>query len=78
MAVLEAAQTAAEINIDVVDAGIVTKDKRPRGAGEVTLREALEQHVTQALDPRQHRISGETAPRMRLTCACTSGAGSIC
>jgi integrase len=61
MTVIEAAQTAAEINTQVEDAGVVTKDARPRGAGEITLREALEQHVTQALDPRQRRISEETA-----------------
>ncbi|MEZ5773124.1 MAG: Arm DNA-binding domain-containing protein, partial [Defluviimonas denitrificans] len=61
MTVIEAAQTAAEINTQVEDAGVVTKDARPRGAGEITLREALEQHVTQALDPRQRKISDETA-----------------
>lgn len=61
MTVIEAAQTAAEINTQVEDAGVVTKDTRPRGAGEITLREALEQHVTQALDPRQRKISDETA-----------------
>lgn len=61
MSVIEAAQTAAEINTQVEDAGIIAKDKRPRGANEVTLREALEQHVTQALDPRQRKISNETA-----------------
>ncbi|MFV0334011.1 MAG: tyrosine-type recombinase/integrase [Tropicimonas sp.] len=61
MTVIEAAQTAAEINTQVEDAGVVTKDARPRGAGEITLREALEQHVTQALDPRQRKISEETA-----------------
>lgn len=61
MTVIEAAQTAAEINTQVEDAGVVVKDTRPRGAGEITLREALEQHVTQALDPRQRKISEETA-----------------
>lgn len=61
MTVIEAAQTAAEINTQVEDAGIIVKDKRPRGADEVTLREALEQHVTQALDPCQRKISDETA-----------------
>ena len=47
--------------LQVEDAGIIVKDKRPRGADEVTLREALEQHVTQALDPRQRKISDDTA-----------------
>lgn len=61
MTVIEAAQTAAEINIQIEEAGIVVKDKRTRGADEITLREALEQHVTQALDPRQRKISGQTA-----------------
>ena len=61
MTLIEAAQTAAEINTQVEDAGIIVKDKRPRGADEVTLRVALEHHVTQALAPRQRRISDETA-----------------
>lgn len=61
MTIVEAAQKAAEINTQVEEAGIVVKDKRPRGADEITLREALEQHVTQALDPRQRRISEQTA-----------------
>jgi len=61
MTVIEAAQTAAEINIQIEEAGIVVKDKRTRGADEITLREALEQHVTQALDPRQRKISEQTA-----------------
>lgn len=61
MTVIEAAQAAAEINTQVEEAGIVVKDKRPRGADEITLQEALKQHVTQALDPRQRKISEQTA-----------------
>lgn len=61
MTAIEAAQTSAEINIQIEEAGIVVNDKRPRGVDKITLREALEQHVIQALDPRQRKISEQTA-----------------
>lgn len=57
--VIEAAQTAAEINTRVEETGLVKNG--PRRSSEVTLSEALEQHVTQALDPRQRKISDDTA-----------------
>ncbi|MDP4034051.1 MAG: Arm DNA-binding domain-containing protein [Pseudorhodobacter sp.] len=59
--VIEAAQTAAEINQRVEETGITRHDDRRRNAPEITLRVALEQHVTQALDPRQRKVSAETA-----------------
>lgn len=61
MTVIEAAQTAAETNGQIEDKGVMVKDTRPRGAGEITLRVALEQHVGRVLDPRQRRITDETA-----------------
>lgn len=61
MGVIEAAQTAAEFNTRVEETGIVVRTDAPRNAPEITLRVALEQHCTQALDPRQRRVSAETA-----------------
>ncbi len=61
MGVIEAAQTAAEINGQIEEKGVVVKDDQPRHAGEITLRVALEQHVGRALDPRQRRMTDETA-----------------
>ena len=61
MGVIEAAQTAAEINQRVEQTGITRHDDRRRNAPEITLRVALEQHCTQALDPRQRKVSAETA-----------------
>ena len=58
MGVIEAAQTAAEINQRVEETGITRHDDRRRNAPEITLRVALEQHCTQALDPRQRKVSG--------------------
>ncbi|MEL7468537.1 MAG: tyrosine-type recombinase/integrase [Pseudomonadota bacterium] len=60
MSVVEASQTAIEINEQIEVAGIVVGDRK-RGEGEITLREALEQHCTQALDKRQRVISKRTA-----------------
>lgn len=61
MGVIEAAQTAAEFNTRVEETGIVARTDAPRNAPEITLRVALEQHCTQALDPRQRKVSAETA-----------------
>ncbi|MBK8458249.1 MAG: hypothetical protein IPL47_15040 [Phyllobacteriaceae bacterium] len=61
MGVIEAAQTAAEINQRVEETGITRHDDRRRNAPEITLRVALEQHCTRALDPRQRKVSVETA-----------------
>jgi len=61
MAVIEAAQTAAEIDTRVEETGVVVRTDAPRNAPEITLRVALEQHVTKALDPRQRSVSAETA-----------------
>ena len=60
MTVIEAAQTAAEINTRVEDTGVTRHDDRPRNAPEVTLRTAFQQHVTQALDPRQKKLTDAT------------------
>ena len=60
MGVIEAAQTAAEINGQIEEKGVVVKDDKPRGAGEITLRTAYEQHVTRALDPRQKKLQDVT------------------
>lgn len=60
MTVIEAAQTAAEINQRVEDTGITRHDDRPRNAPEITLRVAFEQHVSQALDPRQKKLTAVT------------------
>lgn len=61
MTVIEAAQTAAEFNTRIEEAGVIVRNDAPRNAPEITLRLALEQHVTQALDPRQRKVSAETA-----------------
>lgn len=61
MGVIEAAQTAAEFNTRVEETGLIVRTGAPRNAPEVTLRVALEQHCTQALDPRQRKVSAETA-----------------
>lgn len=61
MGVIEAAQTAAEFNTKIEDTGVLVRTDAPRNAPEVTLRVAFEQHVTQALDPRQRKVSAETA-----------------
>lgn len=61
MTVIEAAQTAAEFNTRIEEAGVIVRNDVPRNAPEITLRVALEQHVTKALDPRQRHVSEETA-----------------
>lgn len=61
MTVIEAAQTAAEFNTRIEEAGVIVRNDAPRNAPEITLRVALEQHVTKALDPRQRHVSEETA-----------------
>lgn len=61
MTVIEAAQTAAEFNTRIEEAGVIVRNDAPRNAPEITLRVALEQHVTKALDPRQRHVSAETA-----------------
>jgi len=60
MSVIEAAQTAAEINARVEATGITQHDDRPRNAPEVTLRKAFDEHVSQALDPRQKKLTAVT------------------
>ena len=60
MGVIEAAQTAAEINQCVEETGITRHDDRRRNAPEIMLRVALEQHCTRALDPRQRKVLPET------------------
>ena len=61
MGVIEAAQTAAEFNTKIEDTGVLVRTDAQRNAPEITLRVAFEQHVTQALDPRQRKVSAETA-----------------
>lgn len=61
MGVIEAARAAAEINERIKQTGITREDERRRDAPEITLRIALEQHCIQALDPRQRKVSPETA-----------------
>lgn len=58
---IEAAQEAAVRSDGIEEKGVLIKDAGPRNAPEITLRVALEQHVTQALDPRQRKVSAETA-----------------
>jgi len=60
MSVIEAAQTAAEIHTRVEATGITQHDDRPRNAPAVTLRKAFDEHVTQALDPRQKKLTAVT------------------
>lgn len=60
MGVIEAAQTAAEFNSRVEETGVIVRTDAPRNAPEITLRVALDQHCTQALDPRQRKVSAET------------------
>ena len=60
MSVVEAAQTAAETNGQIEEKGVIVKGDQPRGAGEITLKKAYEQHVTQALDPRQKKLADVT------------------
>jgi integrase len=59
MGVIEAAQTAAEFNARVEETGVIVRTDAPRNAPEITLRVALDQHCTQALDPRQRKVSAE-------------------
>lgn len=61
MSVVEAAQEAAVRSDGIEEKGVLIKNAGPRNAPEITLRLALEQHVTQALDPRQRKVSAETA-----------------
>lgn len=61
MSVVEAAQEAAVRSDGIEEKGVLIKDAGPRNAPEINLRLALEQHVTQALDPRQRKVSAETA-----------------
>ena len=60
MTVIEAAQEAAVRSDGIEEKGVLIKDAGPRNAPHITLRLALEQHVTQALDPRQRKVSAET------------------
>lgn len=62
MTVIEAAQEAVVRSDGIEEKGVMIKDAGSRDAPEITLRLALEQHVTQALDPRQRVVSAETAP----------------
>lgn len=61
MTVIEAAQEAAVRSEGIEEKGVLIKDAGSRNAPEITLRVAHEQHVTQALDPRQRKVSAETA-----------------
>ena len=61
MSVVDAAQEAAVRSDGIEEKGVLIKDAGPRNAPEINLRLALEQHVTQALDPRQRKASAETA-----------------
>lgn len=56
MTVIEAAQSAAERDAKVEQHGVLVPDAKPRGSGEITLREALEQHTTGSLDGRQKKL----------------------
>lgn len=58
---IEAAQEAAVRSDGIEEKGVLIKNAGPRNAPEITLRVALEQHCTQALDPRQRKVSAETA-----------------
>jgi hypothetical protein len=58
---IEASQEAAVRSDGIEEKGVLIKDAGPRDAPEITLRVALEQHVTKALDPRQRNVSAETA-----------------
>lgn len=60
MSVVEAAQTAAETNGQIEEKGVIVKGDQPRGAGEITLKKAYEQHVGQVLDPRQKKLTDVT------------------
>lgn len=60
MSVVEAAQTAGEINGQIEEKGVVVKNDQPRGSAEITLKKAFEQHVTRALDPRQKKLADVT------------------
>ena len=58
---IEASQEAAVRSDGIEEKGVLIKDAGPRDAPEITLRVALEQHVTKALDPRQRNVSAEKA-----------------
>lgn len=58
---IEAAQEAAVRSNGIEEKGVLIKAAGPRNAPEITLQVALEQHCTQALDPRQRKVSAETA-----------------
>lgn len=60
MSVVEASQKAARINGQIEEKGVILKDDQPRGAGEITLKKAYEQHVTQALHPRRKKLQQVT------------------
>ncbi|MES2433791.1 MAG: hypothetical protein V4586_08210 [Pseudomonadota bacterium] len=66
MSVVEAAQTAAETNGQMEEKGVVVKGDQPCGTGEISLKKAYEQHVTQAPDPRQKKLAEVTVAGYEL------------
>lgn len=60
MTVVEAAQDAAARSEGIEEKGVLVKEVAARPDGEITLQIALEQHCTQALDPRQRKLEEVT------------------
>lgn len=60
MSVVEASQKAAEHSDGIEEKGVLVKQAGARIAGEITLKEAYDQHVGRALDPRQRKLEEVT------------------